>query len=166
MLLGSSPTDSYGTVSYSIWGIEEQLRALHAEGNAILVEGFNLDLFGRALAKIAHGFVAGELGLDTFEPYLPDYILGTAPHHGSYFIGKWRDEVEKPRLPGLLHQVGVAVVQYPDRALLEVRIRLFAEHENTPVYRVIAGRLIKDVPSLPAPLSVGENDILRPHQCS
>jgi hypothetical protein len=111
MLLGGSPTDSYGTVSYSIWGIEEQLRALHAEGNAILVEGFNLDFFGRALAKIAHGFVAGELGLDTFEPYLPDYILGTAPQHGSYFIGKWRDEVEKPRPPGLLHQVGVAVVQ-------------------------------------------------------
>ena len=63
-------TDNAGRVSFSIWGDETQLRALHAEGNAILVENFDLDKFGRALAKIAHGVVAGELGLENLEPLL------------------------------------------------------------------------------------------------
>jgi hypothetical protein len=130
-----------GRVSFSIWGVEEQLRALHSEGNAILVENFDLNKFGRTLAKIAHGATVGVCGVDSLEPFLTDYILGKT-NVGDVFIGNWGEDGMR-RYPGLLHQIGHAFVEANDRVRVDVRLRLFAEYDNTPVYRIIVGLLTK-----------------------
>jgi hypothetical protein len=143
-------TDNAGRVSFSIWGDETQLRALHAEGNAILVENFDLDKFGRALAKIAHGVVAGELGLENLEPLLPNYILGKSKQQGSILLGNWGED-GMARRADLIHQVGLAFVDQADRVRVDVRIRLFAAYANTPVYRVLAAYLTKPLDENLAP---------------
>jgi HNH endonuclease len=150
-ILTGKTADNTGRISFSIWGIEEQLRALHAEGNAILVENFNLEKFGRALAKIAHGFAAGKIRLENFEPLLPEFILGKAPEKATYLLGNWgEDGMVRPS--GVIHQVGMGFSNLGDKILLEVRIRLFAAYENTPVYRVVTGVLTKPLDAVLAPL--------------
>jgi hypothetical protein len=153
MLTGETRSN-FGRVSYSIWGIEEQLRALHAEGNAVLLENFNIDYFGRAISKIAHGLAAGWLGLDNFEPLLPEYILGKAHERACHLIGNWgEDGMAKPS--GILHQVGLAFREWRDgRIIIETRIRLFAEYENTPIYRVMTGFLSKSLDEVLAPIGL------------
>jgi HNH endonuclease len=58
--------DGTGRFSFTIWG-DERTKQLHGDGagNAILAERFDLNKCSRAIAKIAHGFVAGEYGLKT-----------------------------------------------------------------------------------------------------
>ena len=118
----SGRLDRTGRISYSIWGDQEEVRALNEEGNAILVENFNIDKFARALAKIAHGAMAGMYGLDSFEPLLPEYILGKAPHFGDALIGNWGED-GMTRVPNLLHQVGNGFVQDGGRVRIDARIR-------------------------------------------
>jgi hypothetical protein len=153
-ILGGHSTDgNFGRVSFSIWGDEEELRALNAEGNAILMDGFNLDSFARALAKMAHGYAAGELRLENFDPLLPPFILGKAPNSATYLIGNWgEDGMARP--PGVIHQIGYAFRELGDRVLIEVRIRLFANLENTPVYRIAVGFLTKPLDDVLAPLGM------------
>ena len=137
--------------SLNIWGIEDELRALHQKGNVLLVENFSMDKFGRAIAKIAHGFVAGKIGLENFEPMLPNYILGRGPDFGAYLIGKWPED-EMFRGPGLLHQIGYAFRRFQNRDYAVVRLRLFAEHDRTPIYEIVAGPLTKPIDDVLAPL--------------
>jgi hypothetical protein len=102
---GHSADGNFGRVSFSIWGDEEELRVLNAEGNAILVDGYNLDSFGRMLAKMAHGYAAGQLRLENFDPLLPDFILGRASSSATYLIGNWgEDGMAVPS--GVIHQIG------------------------------------------------------------
>lgn len=148
--------DPFGTMlctSFKIWGIEEELLALHKEGNAILVDKFDLNKFGRVLAKIAHGYIAGELRLENFAPLLPAYILGKVPQQGALFLGNWgKDGMARP--PGLLHQVGMGFENWGGQVVINVRIRLFAEYERTPVYHVLAGILTKPLADVLAPLGL------------
>ena len=147
-------TRSFTNVTTSIWGNEEELRALNSEGNAVLVQEFKMDYFVRVLAKIAHGFVAGHCRLENFEPLLPKLILGEDLSLGGYLVGNWGED-GMPRVPNLLHQVGAAFSDQPDgRVIVNVRIRLFAELQYTPVYRVVAGFLTKPLDNVLAPLGL------------
>jgi HNH endonuclease len=47
---------------------------------------FSPDIFLRFIAKIAHGAVIAELGLDSFSPLLPDIILGKS-RYISHLVG-------------------------------------------------------------------------------
>jgi hypothetical protein len=89
---GHSMDGNFGKVSFSIWGDEEELRALHAEGNAILMDGFNLDSFARLSAKMAHGYAAGQLRIENFAPLLPAFILGQKPESATYLVGNWGED--------------------------------------------------------------------------
>lgn len=146
--------DEAGRVSFTVWG-DEQTKTLHGigEGNRILCEHFNLNSFGRAIAKIAHGFVAGEYGLDNFEPFLPPYILGRHPGGGDFFIGNWGEDGMR-RHEHLLHQIGAAFVEDRGRIRVDVRLRLFAAHDRSPVYRIIVGVLKKPIDDILAPLGL------------
>lgn len=99
-------------VSFNVWGIEDELRALHESGNAMLVDNFDMNKFARMLAKIAHSLAAAEIGIENFDPVLPDFILGRAPDHASYLVGAWTDGYghEPPTVP--LHQVGLGMQQW------------------------------------------------------
>jgi hypothetical protein len=134
-----------------LWGNEEQLRALHAEGNFLLADNYDMDKFGRAIAKIAHGAAAGQLGLDNFEPLLSDYILGKAPERAAFLIGDWPED-GMARRQGLLHQVGMAFRHLEGRDYICMRLRLFADLDNTPIYQIIVGPLTKPIDDVLAPL--------------
>jgi hypothetical protein len=150
---GHSKDGNFGRISFSIWGDEDELRALHAEGNAILMEGYNLDHFGRMLAKMAHGYAAGQLRLENFDPLLPEFILGCAPDRATHLIGNWGDDgMEVP--PGVMHQIGHAFRDFGDKVMIAVRIRLFAALENTPVYWITVGSLTKPLDEVLAPLGL------------
>jgi hypothetical protein len=152
-MLTDGVAEQIRVASFSLWGVEEELRALHAEGNAILVENYDVDKFGRALAKMAHGYIAGLLRLENFEPLLPTYILGEAPQRAGLLIGDWpEDYMAKPS--GVLHQIGHAFADWGARVLVQVRIRLFAEHQYTPIYRVLVGFLTKPLDEVLAPLGL------------
>ena len=70
-------TDGAGRFSYTLWGDQRSLDEHGSiDASTVLAEGFDLIKFSRAIAKIAHGYVAGEYGLDNFEPWLPPFILG------------------------------------------------------------------------------------------
>ena len=148
-LVTGRPESTTG-VSLSIWGDEEQLRALHKEGDAIFVENFNIDKFSRALAKIAHGLAVGEWGIENLEPLLPQFILGRAPERGSLLIGNWGED-GMARSSNLLHQVGLAFAEDREKVRIDARIRLFAALDNTPVYRVLVGYLNKPLDDVLAP---------------
>jgi hypothetical protein len=139
-IVGGNP---FKHVTTSIWGNEEELRALNEQGNAVLVEDFKMDFFVRALAKIAHGFIVGQYRLENFQPLLPKLILGEDLSLASYLVGNWPED-GMHRTPNLLHQVGAGFMEMADgRVMINARIRLFAEHEHTPIYRIVVGFLSK-----------------------
>lgn len=140
-MVSGSPPGRLPVVSFNFWGIEEELRALHQSGNAMLVHNFDIRKFSRMLAKIAHSLAAAEIRIENFDPVLPDLISGRAPELASYLVGEWTDPYPSPTTP--LHQLGIGMTQWGRRWLASVRIRLFAEQENSPVYRVIVGELIE-----------------------
>jgi hypothetical protein len=146
MVCGGTPGEFF-RVSFIVWGIEEELRALHESGNAMLVDNFDMNKFARMLAKIAHSLAAAEIGVEHFDPALPDFILGRAPDLASYLVGAWTEPygAAPPAMP--LHQVGLGMQQWGRRWLASVRIKLFANQPNAPTYRVIVGELI-DSPEL------------------
>lgn len=57
-----------------------------APGDPPLVSHLDIDPFARMLAKIAHCLCIAELGIDSFEHWLPPYILGD-DQHLSYLVG-------------------------------------------------------------------------------
>jgi hypothetical protein len=143
--------DGTGRFSFAVWG-DEQIREMYGdgEGNAILAERFDLNRFARAIAKIAHGFVAGEYGLDNFMPFLTPFILGVQLNLGDALVGNWgEDGMEKD--DRTLHQIGVGFVQHNEFVRVDVRLRLFAAYEKSPVYRIIAGVLTKPIDEVLAP---------------
>jgi hypothetical protein len=100
------------------------------------------DLFGyfRMIAKIAHAFTVSQIGIDGFDPALPQIIIGNAVQLTSYLIGAANDEVPT-RSNALSHQLGLGVITWGNDYLACVRMRLFAFHDRSPAYNVIAGPL-------------------------
>jgi hypothetical protein len=146
MLSGGS-TGEFFKVSFNVWGIEEELRALHETGNAMIVHNFDMNKFARMLAKIAHALAAAEIGIDHFDPALPDFILGRSPELASYLVGAWTESDNHDPQSVPLHQVGLGMKPWGRCWLASARIKLFANQPNAPAYQVIVGELI-DSPEL------------------
>jgi hypothetical protein len=94
--------------------------------------------FARMLAKIAHAHAVELFGLDEFEAFLPDVILGRHPNL-SYLIGCAPIEPPPPE-PGVGHRCDLFRQRGEHEGILLGRIRLFAE-VGGPVYDVVIGRL-------------------------
>jgi hypothetical protein len=90
--------------------------------------------FCRMLAKIAHAHAVAELGMDAFEPLLPDLILGKS-EDASHFVGSG-DMGMAPQVPHQL-EVGQGLGR---EDLKVVQVQLFA-YLNTPVYLIVVGRV-------------------------
>ena len=93
----------------------------------------------RMIAKIAHSFAVGQIGIDGFNADLRQFILGQDFNMASFLIGC--STVDLPiRSDALSHQVGLGILPWGPIQFVRVRVRLFARH-NSPAYDVIVGRL-------------------------
>lgn len=98
---------------------------------AVTFGTFEPSVLAREIAKIAHGIVVAELGLDGFDPFLVPLILGQDPLLNRYFGGTGA------RLRSSdLH--AATITRRPDGILL-VRVCLFASL-GAPTFMVVAGR--------------------------
>ena len=75
---------------------------------------------------------------------------------GDILIGDWGEDGMKRE--NVLHQIGHQFLEHPateqqDKfTRIDVRLRLFARYEKTPVYRIIVGVLTKPIEEVLAPL--------------
>jgi hypothetical protein len=96
------------------------------------------------LAKIAHGFAVGEIGLSNLDPRLVDLIHDRAPEAAPYFIGEWpSSRTTVPIRSQLLHQIGLGVRSFGQRWAVCVRIKLFAGKIDAPGYLAVAEELAR-----------------------
>jgi hypothetical protein len=139
---GMEPSDVFKDVTVhafvAVPNLEERIARLPDRG--VTYSG-NLPLraYIRTLAKIAHALAVGERGIDSFSPFLPEFILtgnGPAAHFigGTYGAGV-------PPAEAMLHRLGTEIVSHGGRQLVVARIRLFAYAGATPVYTVVVGEV-------------------------
>lgn len=98
----------------------------------------------RALAKTAHAYAAAELGLDAFEPILPDLILNKSDDVVQ-FVGD--SFVEGPFDLHPAHTLQMSIGEVPDgpaKGYLVARIQLYPLL-NSPAHLIIVGRAIEDI---------------------
>jgi hypothetical protein len=101
---------------------------------------YNLPIFVRQLAKIAHGHAVLKFGLDGFESYLTDIILGKdVALRAPFLIG----EALGAKVPRFDNDHAVGMRVDGESSLISVDIQLIS-FLRTPVYRVIAGKHLKD----------------------
>jgi hypothetical protein len=104
--------------------------------NAIVDFHTRLRPFARMLAKIAHSSAVATFGLDGFEPFLPDVILGKSPNIG-HFVGCI--EGAAMRSVKTAHQLQYALPWVSDRTYLGAVVRLY-QGLRTPTYLVVVGK--------------------------
>ena len=102
---------------------------------------FKLDAFIRMLAKIVHSMAIATYGIDGFDPFLPDLILGKRPELAGYLVG------QSPQFPPQ-HAHGFISRQRrrheilfrrdPTLNLIAAGIQLFSAYP-TPTYCVVVG---------------------------
>ena len=62
---------------------------LREKGEGTVGRKFHIDSSKliQLLAKIAHSFSVAEFGLNTFDPFLIDIVLGRSPNFPHYYVG-------------------------------------------------------------------------------
>ena len=95
--------------------------------------------FSRVLAKIAHGYCVKRFGCETFEPFLPNIILGKITHPPD--IWTYVGGAERDCKDSKVHFIGIQEIVSHGNRLLSVQIKLFARLP-VPSYHVIAGRFL------------------------
>lgn len=97
---------------------------------------FDPTAIARMIAKIAHGYAVEFLGVDGFEPFLPDAILGKSDD-----VGRWVGSLDGSLFeesPNQGHRARVG--NYKDSRLLIAGVHLFAD-AGTPEYLVVVGEM-------------------------
>ena len=162
ILRGETPEKDTSTKRFIIrlWGPvekkDETLRRLASKYGAIdaktmaVMEG---DVLRRLVAKIAHAYAVATLGADSFEPFLPEIILGKSPVPLSRFVGGWDYPHEEKKV---LHQVFIDYRAGRDRGLILARVQLFSSLAM-PTNYVVVGRPFSDF-SISLPQQVLEQD--------
>ena len=105
---------------------------------------YNLIMFARMLAKIAHSFAVAEVGEENFLSYLKPIILGSDLSYIGSVIGQTRTFPENTSLDEA-HHIALrclpSVTGNPvDGEWVTVGIKLFSGHSNV-TYSVVAGKL-------------------------
>ena len=114
---------------------------------------FHIPAFIRTLAKIAHGYAVGELGIDGFHHMLPTVILKDFSKVYQYLVGisdrvftppngnEPSDNQSDPLHPTYTaHETYLKLLRREADFLAIVGVRLFAAH-GTPFYECVAGPL-------------------------
>ena len=137
VLLGGAPADEYPIEIFSIHPSKTSpaFRRISQRREALRLASIHPLFYMRFLAKVAHAFAVGELGLGGFVPVLSDVILGN-DDHARYWVGG-TDEVPPPEDRLINFQMGTASRDGQDYIL--VFVRLYASL-GTPQYVVVVGR--------------------------
>lgn len=98
--------------------------------NAGLFLPIQADLICRIAAKIAHGAAVAELGIQAFQPLLPDIIMGRSPFI-SRLVGH---SPQRGRKRAHLHEINLEV----RRGLIVANVQLFAKLGLRP-FQVVVG---------------------------
>lgn len=117
----------------------------------------SLDTFAlcRTLAKIAHSYVVAEIGMDSFVPTLPHFILGNYDSLRLHYVG---GIVREHAPSNELHEIEIEKPNDEQWQYIVVRIRLFAKF-GAPIYRIVAGRRLK--PNKPVAILLEEAGVVR-----
>jgi hypothetical protein len=120
----------------------------------------NVLVFARMLAKIAHSYIAGEFGIDTFRPMLQDLILGN-DKNAAFVVGS------EPHLspPTELKSNTLHWDRWDGhgKSFLSARIRLFTHlgwgveapaNIGSPIYHVVVGEIDPSKPMSPLKTSI------------
>jgi len=102
-------------------------------------------LFARFLAKIAHTFAVAQLGIDSFLPFLPEFILGKRPRFADFLVGAHSPPTEPQQLPqgthtATAHDLSLSMLtagSVPE--VIQATIKLF-QFTGSPTYAVMVGR--------------------------
>ena len=138
IIRGARPSGVWEGVTAVIRCAQDDMKALvPSPGMQVHMAKLDPFAFGRMLAKMAHAFLVGELGIDGFASGLGPLILRERPEV-PYLVGG--DEGLPPiELPeGTLHDIRPGIAQIGADHYWYVTIRLFA-FMNLPRYVVIVG---------------------------
>jgi HNH endonuclease len=108
---------------------------------------FDVNVFVKMLAKIAHGLVCailfkeGQFSKDFFNPYLPPFILGRNDNLGPFLIGQINYESDPP-IDSEIYKYFIYEWQVRDKNLIVVGVRLFSNWRGL-IYTVIVGERLK-----------------------
>jgi hypothetical protein len=112
-----------------------------------LTRGVGADHCYRQIAKIAHSFAAGELGIGAFIPLTLNLIRGREPMLAGYCVGS---AITSEPPTDRLHEIGFRdSVHTPAGELLVVRLRLFAFLPASVTHYVAVGIRTPPMPSQP-----------------
>lgn len=120
-------------------GITEHLEQLAQRLGVAMIEPtatLHVPEFLRMLAKVAHCYAVGELGVDAFTPFLLPIIRDNVTDNSIQFIGGVKST---ERAVADLHQLSIVTHPSVSPNLIMVRVRLLACLE-TPTYAVAVGR--------------------------
>ena len=104
--------------------------------------------FTRLIAKIAHSYAVGVLGIDSFRPFLTPHILSDGDPPIPLFLGILPYSAIRP---GILHAIDLEVREcatfslpglWSLKRLVIVRLQLFASTFDLPVYEVVVGEVL------------------------
>jgi hypothetical protein len=108
-------------------------------------------LLARMLAKIAHGMAVWTFGLEGFEPYLTNFILGDDVSKAFYLVGG--EPIPRPPHKTHLHlEISRGTIKGSNQKQIFAAIRLFADRftrerpklGGSPVYLVVVGKYLKN----------------------
>ena len=119
---------------------ESDLEAIlgHAKGHRpvqIMISKYNSETFMRFLAKIAHSYACAILGVNSFTPFLRNYILNGGAD-GRFFVGGMLS-VEPVSPEAYSISLGI-IERWDGRKFLSAKIRVLS-YLGTPTYVVIIG---------------------------
>lgn len=138
VIQGRSRTEAAGVSPYSIFNPSDFTAIAHEDESIQFVgAGEGRDL-ARLLAKIAHGISVAQHGIDAFEAWLPDFILGKDDCAMHYYVAGHENKTVDDKGD---HSVTVGTWE-DDGVRIGVRIRLFCKY-GTPDYEVAVGKLKK-----------------------
>lgn len=90
--------------------------------------------FMRMVGKIGHAFLTAEMGIGSFQPTLPEMILGKSEDHFRYIGSQTKPPDSKE-----LHEISIEKPrEHEGQTYLMVRLRLFA-NLGAPAYLIAAG---------------------------
>lgn len=144
ILFGEQPSNESGDIEFlqfhNITGIDKLVEGDGSKLKKIITSSlFNVNMFMRFIAKIAHGGLVSFVGLDGYTSFLPDLILGKSSSYFHYIGSKDSESSEYADKPTAI-SIGFRAI--PDSAdyFIIINIKNILGISQAPVYEVVAGR--------------------------